>query len=113
MTRTTPLCVAALAPAARALARCGPRPGRQRLCDERTPRAQLHHREQGGEVIAKGYSRPATISDIRVAHIPANLSFEDSDQKQRCVIRSVDVYPLGEAMAKAFQQATPNDEVAA
>jgi hypothetical protein len=39
--------------------------------------------------------------------------FEDSDEKQRSVIRSADIYPLADGISKALEQAKPDDEVAA
>jgi len=111
--RAAALLVAALLTAAVSLTGCGPKLVRDRIYDAPTGRVELRHREQGGEVIAKSYSHPATISDVRIAHILASLLFEDDDKKQRPVIRSADVYPLGEGIAKALEKATPNDEVAA
>ena len=113
MTRAKPLRAAALLAAALWLAGCGPKLVRQRIYDLPTARVELRHREQGGDVVARNYSHPATISDVRIAHILGNLTFEDKDEKQRPVIRAADVYPLGEGIAKALEQATPNDEVAA
>jgi hypothetical protein len=113
MTRATPLRAAALLAAAFWLAGCGPKLVRQRIYDQPTARVEVRHREQGGEVLAQGHSHPATISDVRIAHILGNLSFQDADEKQRPVIRSADIYPLGEGIAKAFEQAGPDDEVAA
>ncbi len=113
MTRATPLCAAVLAAASLWLAGCGPKLVRQRIYDQPAARVEIRHREQGGEVIARGYSHPATISDVRIAHILGNLTFEDKDAKQRPVIRSGDTYALGEGISKALEQATPDDEVAA
>jgi len=104
---------AALLAAAFWLGGCGPKLVRERIYDEPTGRVELRHREQRGEVLTKSYAHPATISDVRIAHILANLVFEDDDKKQRPVIRSADIYPLGEGIAKALEKATPNDEVAA
>src|SRR5258705_4389323 len=113
MARATPLRAAVLAAASLWLAGCGPKLVRQRIYDQPAARVEVRHREQGGEVIARGYSHPATISDVRIAHILGNLTFEDKDAKQRPVIRSADSYALGEGIAKALEQATPDDEVAA
>lgn len=113
MRRTTPIGAAPLLAAALWLAGCGPKLVRDRIYDQPTGRVELRHREQGGEVIEKRYSHPATISDVRLAHILANLVFEDGDKKQRPAIRSADIYPLGEGIAKALEKATPSDEIAA
>lgn len=110
----TPLRSAVLAAASLWLAGCGPKLVRQRIFDTPAVRVETRHREQGGGAIARGYSHPATISDVRLAHILGNLSFTDKDEKQqRPVIRSADAYALGEGISKALEQATPDDEVAA
>lgn len=103
----------ALVVAAFWLAGCGPKLVRERIYDAPTGRVEVRHREEHGEILQKGYAQPATISEVRLAHILANLVFEDDDRKQRPAIRSADVYPLGEGLAKAFAKATPDDEVAA
>lgn len=113
MARATPLRAAVVLTAALGLAGCGPKLVRQRLTDQPNVRVELRHREQGGEVLPRGYAHPATISDVRVAHVLGNLVFEDGEEKQRPVIRAAEIYPLGEGIAKALEQATPNDEVAA
>lgn len=113
MQRATPLCVALAALAAVFLAGCGPKLVRNRVFEKPQVRVELQHREQGGVVIARGFDQPATIADVRIAHILANLVFEEKDKKRRPAIRSAHVFDLAEGIAAALAQATPDDEVAA
>jgi len=113
MPRPTPNGVALAALAAVFLAGCGPKLVRDRVFEKPSVRVELRHSEKRGEVIPRGFDHPATISDVRIAHILASLSFEDKDKKHRPVIRSNHVYDLAEGIAKALAQAKPDDEVAA
>jgi hypothetical protein len=76
-------------------------------------RVELRHTESGGAPVARGYQQPVTISDVRVAHILASLSWDDGDGKQAPVIRSLYVYDLADGIAKALAKAGPDDEIAA
>jgi hypothetical protein len=105
--------VAAAALAAVILAGCGPKLIRNRVFENDAVRIELQRREQGGSVVARGYDHPATIADVRVAHILGNLTFQDSDKKQQPMIRSAQLYDLADGIAKALAQATPDDEIAA
>lgn len=96
-----------------ALAGCAPTIVRERIYDKPTARVELRHRMKDGAVVPRGYSQPATIADVRIAHILASLAFEDSDEKRQAVIRSEFVYPLAEGIALALAKAGPDDEIAA
>ncbi|HTO68719.1 MAG TPA: hypothetical protein VMR31_02575 [Myxococcota bacterium] len=111
--KPTRLCVAIAAAAALVLAGCGPKLVRSRVFENDQVRVEVRHFEKSGTVLAHGWSQPATISEVRIAHILANLAFEDSDQKQRLVIRTEHVYDLAGGIAKALAKATPDDEIAA
>jgi hypothetical protein len=111
--RTTPIRVACAAACALLFAGCGPKVVRNRVFDESSARVELRHMEKGGAPLPRGYAHPATISEVRIAHILANLVFEDSDKKQRPMIRSENVYDLAGGIAVALKQAKPEDEVAA
>ncbi|HTO54872.1 MAG TPA: hypothetical protein VMR50_15930 [Myxococcota bacterium] len=113
MTGRTPIGVGCLALAALCLAGCGPKIVRDRIYENPQVRVELQRREQGGTVLPRGFDQPATIADVRVAHILASLTFEDSDKKTRPVIRSEHLYDLAGGIATALAKATPNDEVAA
>jgi hypothetical protein len=92
---------------------CGPKVVRNRIFDQPTARVELQHKTKSGEVIPRGFGHPATIADVRIAHILASLFFDDTDQKRRPVIRSEHVYDLAAGISKALAAATPDDEIAA
>jgi len=96
-----------------ALAGCGPKLVRERIYDKPTVRVELRHQTDGGEVLKHGYTQPATIADVRIAHILASLSFEDKEEKRQPIIRSQFVYELAEGIAAALAKAGPDDEIAA
>jgi hypothetical protein len=111
--RPTPIRVAFAALAALSLAGCGPKLVRQRVFELPAVRVELRHVEKGGEVVPRGFAHPATISEIRIAHILSTLEYEDSEQKRREAIRSEHLYDLAGGIAKALKQAQPDEEVAA
>ncbi len=94
-------------------AACAPKVVRERVLEKPGVRVELRHTEKGGAAVARGYAHPATISDVRIAHILASLVFADDDAKQSPVIRSLHVYDLAEGIAAALAKAGPDDEVAA
>jgi hypothetical protein len=112
MARPTPLGVAAAALAALLLAGCGPKLVRNPVFEKPGVRVELQRREKSGVPIARNFAHPATIADVRIAHILASLYFEDSDKKRRAVIRAEHVYDLAEGIAAALAQATPDDVIA-
>jgi hypothetical protein len=99
--------------AACALAGCAPKIVRERIYDKPTARVELRHQIRDGAPVPRGYAQPATIADVRIAHILASLSYEDSDEKRQPLIRSQFVYELAEGIALALAKAGPDDEVAA
>ncbi|HTO09207.1 MAG TPA: hypothetical protein VMR86_19305 [Myxococcota bacterium] len=113
MARPTRIGVACAALAALVLAGCGPKLVRDRVYDNPQVRVELQRREQGGQVIPRGYAHPATIADVRIAHILGSLTFENNDKERKPMIRSEHLYDLAAGIAKALAKATPDDEVAA
>ena len=101
------------AAAALVVAGCAPKVIRERLVDTPGVRVELRHTEEGGKPIAHGYAQPATISDVRIAHILASLVYEDDDKKQTPVVRALYVYDMAAGISKALEKAGPDDEVAA
>jgi hypothetical protein len=95
------------------LTACGPKLVRERVFEGAQTRVELQRREKSGEVVPRGFAHPATIADVRIAHILASLVFEDGSKKKRAVIRSEHVFELAEGIAAALAKATPDDEVAA
>ena len=92
-----------------AFAGCAPKVVRERVLEKPGVRVELRHTES----VTHGYQQPATISDVRIAHILASLTWDDGEGKQAPVVRSLYVYDLAEGISKALAQAGPDDEVAA
>ena len=105
------LCVLALAVCA--LAGCGPKFVRERVFDKPGVRVELRHQVVEGAPVPRGYAQPATIADVRIAHILASLSTEDDKGERQPMIRSEFVYELADGIALALAKAGPDDEVAA
>ena len=49
---------------------------------------QLRRLVDGDETVARGFAHPSVISNVRMAHILARLSYEDGEGVQRAVVRS-------------------------
>ena len=96
-----------------ALSACGPKIVRERIYDKPAVRVELRHQLVDGVPLPRGYAQPATIADVRIAHILASLSYEDDDEKRQPLIRSQFVYELADGIALALAKAGPDDEVAA
>ncbi len=96
-----------------ALAGCGPKLVRERVYDKPTVRVELRHQKVDGAPVTRGYSHPATIADVRIAHILASLSYQDKDGERQPSIRSQFVYDLGDGISAALAKAGPDDEIAA
>jgi hypothetical protein len=71
------------------------------------------HLEEDGEPVARGWQHPAVISDVRLAHILAQLSYEDDQDRPQPVFRSEHVYDLAQGMTGAFANAGPDQEIVA
>ncbi len=74
---------------------------------------KLRRLVDGGETVPWGYDHPVTVSDVRVAHIQAQITHRDEEGNVHPTIRSVHVYPLAEGISKALALASPDDEVVA
>lgn len=95
------------------LAGCGAKFVRERVYDKPGVRVELRHQIVDGKPAPRGYAHPATIADVRIAHILASLSSEDDDAERKPMIRSQFVYDLADGIAQALAKAGPDDEVAA
>ncbi len=76
----------------------------------------LRHTVDGGDAVhpvPRGYDHPVTVSDVRVAHILAQITHLDAEEQSHPTIRSVHVYPLAEGLSRALAAAGPDDEVVA
>ena len=76
----------------------------------------LRSRNEGGRPVDRGFRHPATISNVRLAHILASLDVRtgvtDEGGGQRVPAVHTDlVYPLGDHLSAAFKQADPTQEV--
>jgi hypothetical protein len=95
------------------LAGCGPKFVRERVYDKPGVRVELRHQLVDGKPAPRGYVQPATIADVRIAHILASLSSENDAGERRPMIRSQFVYDLADGISLALSKAGPDDEVAA
>lgn len=110
MTRLVPLLACAWL-----LAGCGPKLEVRDVYESEDGNVSVKLRRlvQGGEPIPWGYDHPVTISDVRMAHILAEISNRNAEGALQPAIRSPQVYPLAEGISKALAVASPNDEVVA
>ena len=94
---------------------CGPKLIKTEVfrSDNKQVRVELRHTREGGEVVSKGYDHPATVAAVRLAHILATITFEDSDEGEKSAIRSEHLYLLADGLNQALAQAGPGDEVVA
>lgn len=92
---------------------CGPRVIEEPVYSSERVRVLLRRTEEKGAPVPRSYEHPAIIADVRLAHILALLAYESGEGKRSPVIRSEDVYDLAEGMARAFERAGADDEVAA
>ena len=103
-----------LALLALALGACGPRYARVETFDEPGLRVFLRSEKRGGEMVARGFAHPATIASVRLAHILARLDVRMGSEEggERVpAFPTVSLYAVGEQVAKALAQATPDQEV--
>jgi hypothetical protein len=96
-----------------ALACSGPRIAREPVYASETVRVQLRRTLEKGQVVPRGYAHPATISDVRLAHVLANSEHRDAQGNSLPTIASELIYELAEALNQAAAKATPDDEIAA
>src|SRR5262245_43794399 len=94
-------------------AACGPKVVDEPVVSDEALRISLRKVIEKGQPQARGNAHPATVSDVRIAHILASLEYRDTKGTRRPVIRSESVYQLAEALNKAVKQATPDDDIVA
>jgi hypothetical protein len=92
---------------------CGPKLVRETIYESENVRVELHRSTQDGSPVPRGYAHPVTIADVRIAHILASLTHQDSSGRQRPTIRSEHIYQLAEGLARALEKAGPADELGA
>ncbi len=97
------------------LAACGPKLVREPVFTSENGGVSVERRRmvEGDQPVARGWKHPSVISDVRLAHILAQLLYEDPDGAKQPLVRSEHVYDLAAGMVKAFAAAGPDDEVVA
>jgi len=91
---------------------CGPKVVRTPVFEDNTYQVALRRTLQDGQPVSRGYAQPAEIANVRIAHILANLSFQN-DGRRLPVIRSEHVYDLADHVTEAVEKAGPDDEIVA
>lgn len=98
------------------VAACGAKVVRTPVFDQDDVRVFLRHREQRGTPIERHFAHPASIAPIRLTSILSRLDVrdpDDEDRERQPAIPTGVLYPLGDGLAAALQQADPNQEVVA
>lgn len=93
---------------------CGPKIVRETIytSENEAVTVQLRRTLDGDTPVPRGYQQPVVISDVRLAHILAQLQFHDK-KGTKALIRSQNVYDLAEGLRAALAQAGPDDETVA
>jgi hypothetical protein len=94
-----------------AVVACGPKVVREPIFERGQVEVALRRYEE--PEVSRGYDHPKTISGVRMAHIMASLSYEDSKERRHPIIRTEHVYDLAEGLAAALAKAGPEDEIIA
>ena len=92
---------------------CGPKLVQETIAEKDNTVVRLRRTVDGDRVLPLGHTQPVVVSDVRIAHILASLTYEEKDGKRRPVIRSEHIYPLSEGISSAFEKAGPDDEIVA
>ncbi len=92
---------------------CGPKILREPVFDSESVKVEVRSTVHDGETLPRGYAHPVTIADVRLAHILASISHEDSGGKRVPTVRSAHVYELAEGISKGLSVATQDQEVLA
>ena len=76
----------------------------------------LRARNEGGRPVDRGFRQPATISNVRLAHILASLDVrtgvtDEGGGKRVPAVHTELIYPLGDHLSAAFKQADSTQEV--
>lgn len=84
--------------------------------DNRPIEVKLRKQVKGFEEVDRGFEHPAVISVERLTNILASVNIEMSQKKkgtfQRNAIAAELIRPMAEGMARAFAEASPNQELA-
>jgi hypothetical protein len=92
---------------------CGPKLTVESVYESEGVEVVLRRTVDRGQPVSRDYAHPLVISDVRLAHILAQLSYEDSSGASGAAIASQNVYALAEGISQALARATPADQVIA
>jgi len=92
---------------------CGPKLTVESVYESEGVEVVLRRTVDHGQPISRDYAHPLVISDVRLAHILAQLSYENSAGANAAAIAAQNVYTLGEGISQALARATPADQVIA
>jgi hypothetical protein len=94
---------------------CGPRYAREVVREREGLKAVLRAELRGGDTVDRGFTHPATIAGVRLAHvlsrIDVRLSSATEGGERRAAIATELVYPLGDLLSEALARANPSQEV--
>lgn len=93
---------------------CGPKYVRESVYEHRNLEVFLRAEVRDGERVDRGFSHPATISSVRLAHILSaiDVRFDSEDGGERKpAFETALLYTVGEQMALALAQADSSQEV--
>lgn len=93
---------------------CGGRYVRVPVYEERDLSVVLRAEKRGGKIVPRGFSHPATVSAIRVAHVLARIDVRTTSEEggdRVPAFPTVSLYQVGDEVARAFAKATPEQEV--
>ncbi|HVH06929.1 MAG TPA: hypothetical protein VNE71_13110 [Myxococcota bacterium] len=106
--------LAAFAALALAASACGARYVRESVYEEPDISVVLRSEKRGGTVVARGYSHPATVSGLRVAHVLARIDVRlgsEEGGERTPAFATAALYKVGEEVSRAFAKATPDQVV--
>ena len=95
---------------------CGAKVIRTPVFDQDNTRVFLRYREAGGEPIDRGFAHPAVIAPVRITSILSRLEVRDSgseDRERQPAIPTALLFPLGDGLAMALEQANSSQEIVA
>ena len=96
------------------LSACGPRYTRVLVEEKGGVTVKLRAQKKGGELVDRGFTHPATISSIRLTNILSTIDVRlgaGEGAERRSAIPTDLLFPIGNAVSKALEKATPAQEV--
>lgn len=87
---------------------------REMVYERQGVQAILRSYQDGGDTVAQGYSHPAHIASVRLAHALSFIDVEAGEGKQRRrqpAVNPLVVYEVADALETGLEQAGPDQEV--